>query len=532
MALADFYSGYNDARKRDEQSSLAQTQVASGQMGILSQIQKQAMQQQAAQRGAQYRQEMSLADTPEKQRQIVMKYGDVKDVAASLDRQAGQKATQEAARTRLASAAQSHEQGMAMKKAQLDQVIVTEANRNQVSRARLALDTWDAQQKNAIKSELLRLTGEKGTYDYGGSSPALPNFGPAPGAPVVPSAAPQQPMMQGQAPAGGGRPMSFEIPSQAAPVAPQPDVWTQPQATVQPVPPNNMDARDLRLQGTQSLAQIAQQTAPAVARTAPTYPAKPPEYASWPQRKKDEYDSRQSLAQTRPSIAGNANILPETATRLAQQMLAGDSNALAGMARNQTGLAQVQNEITRLAEQAGKTGADITGAKAMTAANRTALTAITRDLVAITPFKEMLNQNAQIAIDLGRKIADDKTNSAFINRPLLWVKNNLSDRPDIAEYLAQMHFVEVEAARVLTQPRLVGQLTDQAISDMKSILSGNMTIASTEAVINRIMSDGNNRTNAMVSQQKRLLSEISGKPSRTRSTDGATGVDTSNPLLR
>ena len=218
----------------------------------------------------------------------------------------------------------------------------------------------------------------------------------------------------------------------------------------------------------------------------------------------------------------NIPITPETASRIAAQFIAGDSTALTGWTRNQGAMAQINEAITRQANEIGATGGDIAGRKASNIANRTALTAVTKDLAAITPFKEMLDQNAKIAMDLGRKIADDKPNSAFVNRPLLWGKNNLSNRPDIAEYLAQMHFVEVEAARVLTQPRLVGQLTDQAISDMKSVVSGNMTIASTEAVLNRIMADGNNRINAMRTQQQRTLAEIRGTPAKTRTTDKAT----------
>ena len=297
-------------------------------------------------------------------------------------------------------------------------------------------------------------------------------------------------------------------------------------ATPATAAPDNLDTRDIRA-GVRPV--IATTPAPLATPTAPS--VKVPTLADAPAGLTPAAKQKWLLQQTKPSIAGNAPITPETATRIAQQALAGDMAALSGMARNQTALAQVQNEITRLGALEGVTGADIAGRRASNIANKGALTKVTTDLAAITPFKEMLDQNANIAIDLGKKIASDKTNSAFVNRPLLWVKNNLSDRPDIAEYLAQMHFVEVEAARVLTQPRLVGQLTDQAISDMKSVLSGNMTIASTEAVLKRIQQDGNNRINAMRKQHARTLAEISGTAPRTRASD-ANGVDTNNPLLR
>jgi hypothetical protein len=161
-----------------------------------------------------------------------------------------------------------------------------------------------------------------------------------------------------------------------------------------------------------------------------------------------------------------------------------------------------------------------------------ALSAVEKDLAALTPYKEMLDQNATIAIDLGKKIANDKTNSAFLNKPLLWLKNNVSNKPDIAEYLAQMHFIEVEGARVLTNPRLVGQLTDSAISDMKSVVSGNMTLDSSERVLRRMMTDGDNRINKMRTQRERTISEIRGTTPQSRATDTQSIIDQADEIIR
>lgn len=277
----------------------------------------------------------------------------------------------------------------------------------------------------------------------------------------------------------------------------------------------NLEATNIQADLTPNGSGPAIPSATVLPRPATAIPTMPPEIARLSPRGQQQW----LLQQTRPSIAGNAPISPETATRIAQQVLSGDISGTAGWSRNQTTKAQIENEVTRLLAEQGKVGGDIVGAKAMTAANRVALTESTKNLIAIVPFKEMLDQNIDIAKDLGRKIAGDKTNSTYVNRPLVWLKNNLSDRPDIATYLAQMHFVEVEAARVLTQPRLVGQLTDQAISDLKSVVNGNMTIASTEAVLDRIKGDGQIRIDRMLKTQARVLAEIKGVPARTRGSD-------------
>ena len=170
--------------------------------------------------------------------------------------------------------------------------------------------------------------------------------------------------------------------------------------------------------------------------------------------------------------------------------------------------AQFADELNKVKNELGMSDAELASAGVETKAKVAALSQQEKDLGAIRPYQDMLKTNAKIAIDLGNKIADDKTNSAFMNRPLLWVKNNLSNRPDIAEYMAQMHFVEVEGARVLANPRLVGQLTDTARKDLESVVSGNMTLASSERVLRRMMSDGDNRVNAMEDQRQRTVGEI------------------------
>ena len=115
----------------------------------------------------------------------------------------------------------------------------------------------------------------------------------------------------------------------------------------------------------------------------------------------------------------------------------------------------------------------------------------------------MLDKNANIAIDLSKKVM--MTDSALANKSLNWVKQNVGDNPDTAEYLAQMAFVQTEAARVLNNPRLVGQLSDSARQEMENVINGNMPLNATERVLNRIKQDGDNRVNAMLSMHDNLI---------------------------
>ena len=159
--------------------------------------------------------------------------------------------------------------------------------------------------------------------------------------------------------------------------------------------------------------------------------------------------------------------------------------------------------------QGGGGGAPSTAAEqAKYKANASALVNVTKDLNTFEPYKKMLDTNADIAIQLGNKIY--QSDAALANKPLNWFRQNATSNPDFAEYAAQMRFVQTEAARVINNPRIVGQLTDEARREMDQVISGNAPIPVVERVLNRLKTDGTNRFNAMRSQQADLIGEMKG----------------------
>lgn len=215
---------------------------------IQNSMQQSQARQVAAQRDAQFRQRMAGARTDEERAQIAMEAEGAKGVLQHLDRKSRDESTAATNLSRLAQQAGQFDQNMQLRWSNAKDAREKNAIEAQWKQGRLAIETAQAQ-----------IAGKNLQYNTGSTVdiPQTPMIG-------VPGAAPQQPMMRGQAPneaaaiaaiqAGGGRPMSIEIPTQspaaavAAPMPPQQDVWSQPQATVQPAAPNNMDARDLRLQ--------------------------------------------------------------------------------------------------------------------------------------------------------------------------------------------------------------------------------------------------------------------------------------------
>lgn len=134
----------------------------------------------------------------------------------------------------------------------------------------------------------------------------------------------------------------------------------------------------------------------------------------------------------------------------------------------------------------------------------------------------MVHQNGDIAKNLATKVI--KTDSRLANKTINELQQISGDYPDLSEYLAQMHIFEVEASRLVTQPRIVGQLTVEAQRELKEILSGDMPLKSTVRVINRLQNDSDRRTTEMQKTHDELEKAVRGqkkeaaKPSATSSS--------------
>jgi len=158
--------------------------------------------------------------------------------------------------------------------------------------------------------------------------------------------------------------------------------------------------------------------------------------------------------------------------------------------------------------------------------NAMALSAVTKDMAAIRPFKVMLDANAAVLTKLAEKVI--KTDITYANKPLNWVRKNITGDEDVAEFLAQMQIVQTEAARVLNNPRLVGQLTDSARHEMQSIINGDMALGQTKRIIERVRSDGTNRVEAMEREMEGLRRKLRGAGSAP-DAGGAGGKPTPAP---
>ncbi len=116
-------------------------------------------------------------------------------------------------------------------------------------------------------------------------------------------------------------------------------------------------------------------------------------------------------------------------------------------------------------------------------------------LSVLRPFVGMVDKNGEVLKTLADKAI--VTNVALANRPINWIEQNIGDHPDMAEFIAQVKIFKDEAARVVSNPNLVGVLSDTARKEMENVISGNMPLKSMRRVIERLQSDSHNRISTM-----------------------------------
>lgn len=175
---------------------------------------------------------------------------------------------------------------------------------------------------------------------------------------------------------------------------------------------------------------------------------------------------------------------------------------------------KLREKTAEIAKELGLSPQELASLGTENRAKAVALNAVQKDLAAIRPYDEMLNLNAKIALDLAKKISSSRTGSQFVNKPITWLQANAGDNPDIAEYLFQINTVRTEGARILNNPRLVGQLTDSARHEMGDVINGNMPLGQTERVLGRMIADGKNRVNSIEKEKDSLVNSIRGSANR------------------
>ena len=184
-------------------------------------------------------------------------------------------------------------------------------------------------------------------------------------------------------------------------------------------------------------------------------------------------------------------LTPEAVDMLAHQA-SKDRSVLVGLGRGVQGAKDLRAITNRMAElAAAEGGPGMAQRRAEFRADSNSLNKLTMSYDALTAFEQTAVRNGRQLVDLADKV--DVTGIPVIER---WVRSGrqaVAGDPDVSQFSAQMQVYRNEAAKILTNPNLTGQLTDSARHEVESFLSGSDSAQQITAVVSLLERDFGNR---------------------------------------
>jgi hypothetical protein len=205
---------------------------------------------------------------------------------------------------------------------------------------------------------------------------------------------------------------------------------------------------------------------------------------------------------------------PDALDLRARQYLSGDPRAMANLGRGNQGsnrIVQITNRAAALLREQGGTPEEIGRRIAEFRANSNSLSKMTQSYDAIVAFEQTAVRNGKILKDLADKV--DSTGTPVIERWIRAGRKEIAGDTDVARFHAQLQVYRTEAARILTNPNLTGQLTDSARKEVEEFMKPGASAGQIKGVVDLLERDFANRKGTLEQQmrdiRKRLEKNIS-----------------------
>lgn len=244
--------------------------------------------------------------------------------------------------------------------------------------------------------------------------------------------------------------------------------------------------------------KFARQVAPIVNVGGGT--GKPPVGYRWGPKDADGNPSLVAVTGGPADKGSGANFTPEALDMRAEQYLSGDRNALSNLGRGAQGserIIQITNRAAELLQQRGGNPQEIGRRIAEYKANSASLASLTKSYDAITAFEQTAVRNGERLLELADKT--DATGVPIVER---WIRagRQATGDPDVAAFNAQLQVYRTEAARILTNPNLSGQLTDSARKEVEHFMGPGASAQQIRGVVSLLRNDFDNRKKTLESQ--------------------------------
>lgn len=140
-------------------------------------------------------------------------------------------------------------------------------------------------------------------------------------------------------------------------------------------------------------------------------------------------------------------------------------------------------------------------------------------LSSLSAFEDTAQKNLTRFLELAKDIPDLK--SPLFNQPVRKLANEVFGSEKMARFRTALTAVVPEFARIITNPNLVGVLSDDARHHVETMLSGDYTIDQLVGAADELVRDANNRKTSLQEESAALMSRLSAPP-KTRA--GASAV--------
>jgi len=182
-----------------------------------------------------------------------------------------------------------------------------------------------------------------------------------------------------------------------------------------------------------------------------------------------------------------------------------DPRLLQGFARGKEGR-QLLLKVGK--EMAGMMigGADINRTRAAFQSDLASLNKIVPVYDAVVSFENNAIKQGRILVDLGKQV--DATGIPVYEKYLRGGKQALGDTK-VANFNAQLQVYRTEVAKILTNPNLTGQLTDEARKEIEAFLKGGISAPQLQEVVKLLEGDFGRRKEALQEQMDAIRNRMS-----------------------
>jgi hypothetical protein len=195
---------------------------------------------------------------------------------------------------------------------------------------------------------------------------------------------------------------------------------------------------------------------------------------------------------------GATGLSPDAVDMLAREAIK-DKGVLSNIGRGVQGARDLRAITNRMAEiMAVEGGPGMAQRRQEFRADSNSLNKLTMQYDAITAFEHNAVRNGRQLVDLAYKV--DVTGLPVMERWVRAGRQAIAGDPDVSAFNAQMQVFRTEAARILTNPNLTGQLTDSARHEVEAFLSGNDSAKQIDVVESLLERDFTNRKHTLEAQ--------------------------------